>query len=134
MGEVTGLPVSAGWMAGVRHKAAGRLEPFMDHVRAQPRQAGVIYADETPRTAGHLEYVHVACTGYLTAMHTGSRSAAGIDAGGVLDGYGGVQPVRKSGTPTASTSSASLTPGRLMICRTASITRSGRNGGLVPSR
>jgi hypothetical protein len=47
MGEMTGLPVSAGWMAGVRHKAAGNLEPFMDHVRAQLRRAGVIYADET---------------------------------------------------------------------------------------
>ena len=41
---------------------------------------------ETPaRAAGHLEYVHVACTGYLTAMHTGGRPAAG----GVLGGYGG---------------------------------------------
>ena len=91
MGEVTGLPVSAGWMAGVRHKAAGKLEPFMDRVRVLLREAGVLYADETPaRAAGHLEYVHVACTGYLTAMHTGGRSAADIDAGGILDGYGGV--------------------------------------------
>jgi transposase len=91
MGDVTGLPVSAGWMAGVRHKAAGKLEPFMDHVRALLRQAGVIYADETPaRAAGHLGYVHVACTEFLTCMHTGGRSAADIDAGGVLDGYTGV--------------------------------------------
>jgi transposase len=91
MGEVTGLPVSAGWMAGVRHKAAGKLEPFMDHVRALLRQAGVIYADETPaRAAGGLRYVHVACTEFLTCMHTGGRSAADIDAGGVLDGYSGV--------------------------------------------
>jgi transposase len=91
MGEMTGLRVSAGWMAGVRHKAAGKLEPFMDHVRGLLRQAGVLYADETPaRAAGHLAYVHVACTGYLTAMHTGGRSAADIDAGGVLDGYSGV--------------------------------------------
>jgi transposase len=90
MGDMTGLPVSAGWMAGVRHKAAGKLDPFMDHVRGLLRQAGVLYADETPaRAAGHLEYVHVACTGYLTAMHTGGRSAADIDAGGILDGYGG---------------------------------------------
>jgi transposase len=75
----------------VRHKAAGKLEPFMDHVRGLLRQAGVIYADETPaRAAGHLEYVHIACTGYLTAMHTGGRSAADIDAGGVLEGYAGV--------------------------------------------
>jgi Transposase IS66 family len=79
-GEVTGLPVSAGWMAGVRHKAARRLEPFMDRVRVLLREAGVLYADETPaRAAGRLEYVHVACTGYLTAMHTGGRSAADID-------------------------------------------------------
>jgi transposase len=88
---MTGLRVSAGWMAGVRHKAAARLEPFMDHVRGLLRQAGVLYADETPaRAAGHLEYVHVARTGYLTAMHTGGRSAGDIDAGGVLDGYTGV--------------------------------------------
>jgi transposase len=63
----------------------------MDHVSGLLRQAGVLYADETPaRAAGHLEYVHVACTGYLTAMHTGGRSAGDIDAGGVLDGYTGV--------------------------------------------
>src|SRR6266567_3197749 len=61
-----------------------------DHVRGLLRQAGVLYADETPaRAAGHLEYVHVACTGYLTAMHTGGRSAADIDAGRILDGYDG---------------------------------------------
>jgi transposase len=90
MGEMTGLRVSAGWMAGVRHKAAGKLDPFMDHVRGLLRQAGVLYADETPaRAAGGLEYVHVACTEYLTAMHTGGRSAADIDAGGILNGYGG---------------------------------------------
>ena len=91
MGDLAGVNVSAGFMAGVRHKAAGRLEPFMDHVRTLLRQAGVIYADETPaRAAGHLHYVHVACTGHLTAMHTGGRSAADIDAGGVLEGYTGV--------------------------------------------
>jgi transposase len=82
--------VSAGFMAGVRGKAAARPEPFMAHLRALLRQAGVIYADETPaRAAGGLEYVHVACTQYLTAMHTGGRSAADIDAGGILPGYAG---------------------------------------------
>ena len=48
MGDMTGLRVSAGWMAGVRHKAAARLEPFMDQVRGLLRQAGVLYANETP--------------------------------------------------------------------------------------
>ena len=91
LGDLAGVNVSAGFMAGVRGKAAARLEPFMAHVRGLLRQAGVIYADETPaRAAGHLEYVHVACTGYLTAMHTGGRSAADIDAGSILPGYTGV--------------------------------------------
>ena len=48
------------------------------------------YADETPaRAAGNLHYVHVACTGFLTAMHTGDRTSEAIDAGGVLPGYAG---------------------------------------------
>jgi transposase len=34
--------------------------------------------------------VHLACTRYLTCMHTGDRSAEAIDAGGVLPGYQGV--------------------------------------------
>jgi len=60
----------------------------MDRVRALLRQAGVLYADETPaRAAGELHYVHIACTEFLTALHTGGRSAQDIDAGGVLPGY-----------------------------------------------
>lgn len=86
----TGVNVSAGFVAGVRGKAAARLGPFMDRVRALLRAAGVLYADETPaRAAGNLCYVHVACTEFLTAMHTGGRSAEDIDAGGVLPGYQG---------------------------------------------
>jgi transposase len=42
------------------------------------------------RAGGRLSYVHVACTEFLTALHTGDRSAATIDAGGVLPGYTGV--------------------------------------------
>jgi transposase len=60
----------------------------MDRVRALLRQAGVLNADETPaRAAGELHYVHIACTEFLTALHTGGRSAQDIDAGGVLPGY-----------------------------------------------
>lgn len=48
----------------------------------------MLYAGEIPgRAAGGLRYVHVACTGFLTAMHTGGRSAEDIDAGGILAGY-----------------------------------------------
>src|SRR6266581_192395 len=87
---LTGVQVSAGFTAGIRGRAAARLGPFMDRVRDLLRAAGVLYADETPaRTAGHLHYVHVACTEFLTAMHTGDRTKGAIDDGGVLPGYKG---------------------------------------------
>ena len=76
---LTGVSVSAGFTAGIRGKAAARLGPFMDRVRVLLRSAGVLYADETPaRAAGHLHYVHVACTEFLTAMHTGDRTKEAI--------------------------------------------------------
>jgi len=88
---LTGVPVSAGFVAGVRGRAAGLLVPFLEHVRGLLREAEVIYAGETPaRAARGLRYVHVACTGYLTVMHTGDRAKESIDAGGVLPGYAGV--------------------------------------------
>ena len=88
--SLTGVKVSAGFVAGVRGRAAARLDPFLDRVRVLLRESGVLYADETPaRTAGKLHYVHVACTEFLTALHTGGRSAEDIDAGGVLPGYPG---------------------------------------------
>ena len=87
---LTGVSVSAGFTAGIRGKAAARLGPFMGRVRVLLHAAGVLYADETPaRVAGHLHYVHVACTEFLTAMHTGDRTKEAIDAGGVLPGYAG---------------------------------------------
>jgi transposase len=86
----TGVRISTGFMAGIRGKAATRLGPFMDRVRELLREAGVLYADETPaRGSGKLAYVHVACTEFLTALHTGGRSAQDIDAGGMLPGYAG---------------------------------------------
>jgi transposase len=85
LGQITGLAVSEGWVAGVRGKAAGLLEDFVAHVRALLRDAPALHVDETPaRTAGGLAYVHVACTRYLTLLHVGDRSAEAIDAGGVL--------------------------------------------------
>ena len=90
MAAYTGVSVSTGFMAGVRGKAAARLGPFMDRARELLRQAGVLYADETPaRAAGELRYVHIACTEFLTALHTGDRTKEAIDAGGVLPGYTG---------------------------------------------
>jgi transposase len=91
--QLAGLRVSAGWMAGIRGKAAALVEGsgFMERVRELLRAAAAVHADETPaRAAGRMAYVHLACTAYLTHMHTGDRSAPAIDAGGVLPGYCGI--------------------------------------------
>jgi len=91
MTSLLGVPVSTGFMGGVRARAARLLEAtFMPRVRELLRSAGVLHVDETPgRAAGGLEYVHIAATEFLTAMHTGGRTTADIDAGEVLPGYTG---------------------------------------------
>jgi transposase len=91
--QLAGLGVSTGWAAGIRGKAAALIEAggFIPRVRDLLRAAPALHADETPaRAAGGLRYVHLACTAYLTLMHTGDRTAGAIDAGGVLPGYTGV--------------------------------------------
>ncbi len=91
--QLAGIAVSTGWMAGIRGKAAVLVEGsgFMDRVRELLKTAPAVHADETPaRTAGGTRYVHLACTRYLTHMHTGDRSAEANDAGQVLPGYQGV--------------------------------------------
>ena len=89
---LTGMDVSTGFLAGVRGRAARRLEKrFTAHMRALLATAPVVHADETTgRAAGKLSYVHVACTEYLTLMHVGGRTKGDIDAGGVLPGFTGV--------------------------------------------
>jgi len=91
--QLAGIAVSTGWMAGIRGRAAGLVEAsgFTDRVQELLKAAPAVHADETPaRAAGGTRYVHLACTRYLTCMHTGDRSAGAIDAGGVLPGYEGV--------------------------------------------
>jgi transposase len=93
MAEMAGIGVSLGWIAGVRAKAAALVESsgFTDLVKDLLRQAEAVHADETPaRAAGGMRYVHLACTRFLTHMHTGDRSADAVDAGGVLPCYQGV--------------------------------------------
>jgi transposase len=101
------ISVSTGFLAGIRGRAARRLEKrFLGHMQKLLAGAPLLHADETPgRAAGSLAYVHVACTEYLTLMHVGDRSAKAIDAGGVLgeftgvlvrDGYAGYQHLQAS--------------------------------------
>lgn len=88
---LTAIDVSTGFVAGIRGRAARRLErKFLGHMQKLLTAAPVLHADETPgRADGALTYVHVACTEYLTLMHTGDRSAKTIDNGGVLAEYTG---------------------------------------------
>src|ERR1039458_1462023 len=91
--QFAGIAVSTGWMAGIRGKAAAMVEAsgFTGRVRELLKTAPAVHADETPaRAAGGTRYLHLACTRYLTCMHTGDRSADAIDAGHVLPGYQGV--------------------------------------------
>lgn len=89
---LAGIDVSTGFLAGIRGRAARKLEKrFLAHVRSLLVTAPVLHADETcGRAAGALSYVHVACTEYLTLMHIGGRTREDIDAGGVLAEYSGV--------------------------------------------
>ncbi len=88
--QLAGIAVSTGWMAGIRGRAAALVEAsgFMDRVRELLKTAPAVHADETP--ARGTRYVHLACTRYLTCLHTGDRSAEAIHAGGALPGYQGV--------------------------------------------
>jgi transposase len=91
--QLAGIAVSTGWMAGIRGKAASLVEAsgFIARVRELLKTAPAVHADETPaRAGGGTRYVHLACTRYLTCMHTGDRSADAIDSGQVLPGYQGV--------------------------------------------
>ncbi len=90
--KLTAIDVSTGFLAGIRGRAARKLEKrFLGHMRTLLAGAPLLHADETPgRAAGALSYVHVACTEYLTLMHVGDRSGATIDAGGVLAEFTGV--------------------------------------------
>ena len=93
LGQMAGVTVSTGWMAGIRGKAAALVagSGFMRRVRDLLKTAPAVHADETPaRAAGRMRYVHLACTAYLTHMHTGDRSGDAINAGGVLPGYSGI--------------------------------------------
>jgi len=71
-----GVKVSTRFLAGIRRRAAGRLEDtLLPRVRDLLRTAGVLHVDETPgRAEGSLSYVHVGCTEFLTPCTPGTAA------------------------------------------------------------
>ena len=115
--EMAGVAVSTGWMAGIRGKAAALVQHsgFPGRIRELLKTAPAVHADETPaRAAGGMRYVHLACTAYLTHMHTGDRSGDAIDAAAVSP----AMPGSSSGTATSPTGTSPMrrTPGAGLTC------------------
>jgi transposase len=98
--ELLGVAVSTGFAASLRGRAAALIATggFLEAVKRLLAGAPVVHADETfARAAGATTFVHVACTDHLTLLHTGNRSAAAIDAGGVLPQLGQGQILVRDG-------------------------------------
>jgi transposase len=89
--DLAGIDCSTGWLVKIRRQAATALEPFMARIQQILHRARLLHVDETTaRAAGKLAYLHVACDDKHTAMHTGGRGIADIDAGKILDGFAGI--------------------------------------------
>jgi transposase len=92
LAELFGIPLSSGTVAALAARAAGRLDGFLAHVRAQVAASGVAGFDETGfRVEGRLAWVHCARTGKYTllAVHP-RRGREAMEAMGVLPSFAGV--------------------------------------------
>ncbi|MGO8887391.1 MAG: IS66 family transposase [Streptosporangiaceae bacterium] len=90
--ELFGVPVSAGAVAGMVSRVAGKLGGTLEAIRAALAVAGVAHADETGfRVAGKLAWVHSASSGkyVLITVHP-KRGRQAMDAAGVIPALGGV--------------------------------------------
>ena len=92
LAELFGTPLSAGTVADVTARAAGRLDDFLDRVRDELAGSEVVGFDETGlRVEGKLHWVHCARTGKYTLVTCHPRRGrAGIDDLGVLARFSGI--------------------------------------------
>lgn len=88
--DPTGARVSTGWVACVLTEAAGLVGDSVELIRALLVLGHVLHADETTtRIGSRRQWLHVACTEYLTLLGLAPRSRAGADSLGVLTAFRG---------------------------------------------
>ena len=92
LAELFGVPLSAGTVAAVTARAAGKLDGFLERVRGNIAASDVAGFDETGfRVAGRLHWVHCARTGkYTLLMVHPRRGRKAMEAMGVLASFAGV--------------------------------------------
>jgi transposase len=92
LAELFGIPLSPGTVAAVTARAAGRLDGFLERVRANITASPVAGFDETGfRVQGKLHWVHCARTGKCTLITVHPRRGTeAMEAMGVLPSFAGV--------------------------------------------
>jgi transposase len=92
LGDVFGVPISAGTVSNMNAGFGERAEPIVAEIRARAQESPVLHVDETGMSVnGENWWLHNASTGELTYVTAHrKRGFEGIDAGGVLPDYVGV--------------------------------------------
>ena len=92
LAELFGIPLSPGTVAGITARAAGKLDGFLERVRADIAASDVVGFDETGfRVAGRLHWVHCARTGkYTLLMVHPRRGRKAMETMGILPFFAGV--------------------------------------------
>jgi transposase len=92
LAELFGIPLSAGTVAALTARAAGKLDGFLDRVRESIAAGPVAGFDETGfRVAGRLHWVHCARTGQHTLLMVHERRGRqAMEAMGILPSFAGV--------------------------------------------
>jgi transposase len=80
LAELFGIPQSSGTVAALTALTAGRLDGFLEEIRARITAAGVAGFDETGlRVEGKLRWVHCARTGKYTLLSCHPQEGHGGD-------------------------------------------------------
>lgn len=92
LGDVFGVPISAGTVSNMSAGFAERARPLVAEIRERAMGSPILHADETGMSVnGENWWLHNASTAELTYMTAHrKRGSEGIEAGGVLPGYVGV--------------------------------------------